>query len=210
MQEIELKPCPFCGGEVQVYDDECGHYAIGCKFCCDVAPITTWEDTIEKAIAIWNTRNPKRESDMKEAFEKIKERLEEEVAYQSSKADKAGKTCAFEEITVVKAREKMAECYEHAIEIVNQVAEENKNKYVSIGAYKQVEWERDIAIEQLHELGYEFGQKIDKEYCEWIKYDYRTIAPKNHDVENIYWRIPEDMSRLRFCPYCGKEIKVVE
>lgn len=60
---------------------------------------------------------------MKEAFEKIKEKLEVEVEYQSSKADKAGETCAFEEITVVKAREKMAECYEHAIEIVNQVAE---------------------------------------------------------------------------------------
>jgi hypothetical protein len=61
---------------------------------------------------------------MKEAFEKIKEKLEVEVEYQSSKADKAGETCAFEEITVVKAREKIAECYEHAIEIVNQVAEE--------------------------------------------------------------------------------------
>lgn len=72
-----------------------------------------------------------------------------------------------------------------AVEIVNQVAEEYgeesgmdysefsmenqvelfkagiKPKYVSIGAYKQVAWERDIAIEQLHELGYELGQKID-------------------------------------------------
>ena len=46
--------------------------------------------------------------------------------------------------------------------------------------------------------------------CEWIKYDYRTIAPKNHDAKNPYWRIPEDMSKLRFCPYCGKEIKVME
>ena len=61
---------------------------------------------------------------MKEAFDKIIERLETEVEYQSSKADQAGKTCAFEEITVVKAREKMAECYEHAIEIVKEVAEE--------------------------------------------------------------------------------------
>lgn len=98
---------------------------------------------------------------MQKYFEKIIERLEAEVEYQSSKADQAGKTCAFEEITVVKAREKMAECYEHAIEIVNQVAEEYKNKFVSIGAYKQVAMERDIAIEQLHEIGYDFGQKID-------------------------------------------------
>lgn len=31
----------------------------------------------------------------------------------------------------------------------------------TIEAYKQVCKERDIAIEQLHELGYEFGQKIE-------------------------------------------------
>lgn len=31
---------------------------------------------------------------------------------------------------------------------------------VSLEVYKQVIWERDIAIEQLKELGYEFGEKI--------------------------------------------------
>ena len=34
-------------------------------------------------------------------------------------------------------------------------------KFVSLNAYKQVRWERDIAIQQLHELGYELGQKIE-------------------------------------------------
>ena len=29
-----------------------------------------------------------------------------------------------------------------------------------IGAFDTVKWERDIAIEQLHDLGYEFGQKV--------------------------------------------------
>lgn len=43
--------------------------------------------------------------------------------------------------------------------------------------------------------------------CRWIHYDYRTICPKEHDVENPYWRIPENrMEVLKFCPYCGKEI----
>lgn len=46
-------------------------------------------------------------------------------------------------------------------EIVRELAEEYKHKYVSIEVYKQVAGERDIAIEQLHELGYEFGQKIN-------------------------------------------------
>ena len=45
--------------------------------------------------------------------------------------------------------------------------------------------------------------------CKWIKYDYRTICPKNHeDVHDPYWRIPEDKDKLKYCPYCSKEIVV--
>ena len=33
---------------------------------------------------------------------------------------------------------------------------------VSLEVYKQVAFERDIAIKQLHELGYEFGEKIEQ------------------------------------------------
>ena len=50
----------------------------------------------------------------------------------------------------------------------------------------------------------------EDDFCEWIKYDYRTICPKHHDADNPYWRIPENMDKLKYCPYCGKEIKVVE
>ena len=46
--------------------------------------------------------------------------------------------------------------------------------------------------------------------CKWIKYDYRTICPKEHDANNPYWRIPENMDKLKYCPYCGKEIVVVD
>lgn len=45
--------------------------------------------------------------------------------------------------------------------------------------------------------------------CEWIKYDYRTICPKDHDANNPYWRIPDNMDKLKYCPYCGKKIKVI-
>lgn len=57
---------------------------------------------------------------------------------------------------------------------------------------------------------------IDEEFakepqeCEWIHYDYRTIVPKYHDINNPYWRIPENMNKLKYCPYCGRKIKVVE
>lgn len=47
--------------------------------------------------------------------------------------------------------------------------------------------------------------------CKWIRYDYRTICPQNHDVDNPYWRIPEKrMDVLKYCPYCGKEVEVTE
>ena len=53
--------------------------------------------------------------------------------------------------------------------------------------------------------------KEHKEKCIWIKYDYRTMCPKEHDVDNPYWRIPENrMETLKYCPYCGKEIEVQE
>lgn len=45
-------------------------------------------------------------------------------------------------------------------ELVNEILVINSNN-ISIETYKQVAHERDIAIEQLHELGYEFGEKID-------------------------------------------------
>lgn len=50
--------------------------------------------------------------------------------------------------------------FEAIAEIIDSILEDYKNKYVSIGAYKQVMWERDIAIKQLHELGYGLGEKI--------------------------------------------------
>ena len=33
------------------------------------------------------------------------------------------------------------------------------------------------------DISYEYD-----DVCEWIKYDYRTICPKNHDTNNPYWR----------------------
>lgn len=63
-----------------------------------------------------------------------------------------------------------------------------------------------LICKMLEEKAKEYGEEV----CVWFKYDYRTIAPKNHDAENPYWRIPEDMDKLKYCPYCGKKIKVVE
>jgi hypothetical protein len=51
-------------------------------------------------------------------------------------------------------------------------------------------------------------EQMKTEKCKWIRYDYRTICPKNHDIDNPYWRIPEKTECLKYCPYCGKEIEV--
>ena len=64
--------------------------------------------------------------------------------------------------------------------------------------------DRDDAIEIVKQVG------VSDNVCEWIKYDYRTICPKNHDANNPYWRIPDNTDKLKYCPYCGKKIKVVE
>ena len=45
-------------------------------------------------------------------------------------------------------------------EDVQRVVDATPKDCVSLGVYKQVAWERDIAIEQLKELGYGFGEKI--------------------------------------------------
>lgn len=67
---------------------------------------------------------------------------------------------------------------------------------------------KDIFIEAVNEV---MPKKFEEDdFCEWIKYDYRTICPKHHDADNPYWRIPENMDKLKYCPYCGKEIKIVE
>lgn len=47
------------------------------------------------------------------------------------------------------------------LEVKTETKQEPCTDDVSRGVFEQVKWERDIAIEQLHELGYELGQKIE-------------------------------------------------
>lgn len=53
---------------------------------------------------------------------------------------------------------KMEDALDMAINVLSQ---EPCNDTVSRGVFEQVMWERDTAIEQLHELGYGLGQKIE-------------------------------------------------
>lgn len=79
------------------------------------------------------------------------------------------------------------------------------DKFTKQGISDCIKELRDSSIEIINE---ELAKEPQE--CKWFKYDYRTIAPKHHDVENPYWRIPENMDKLKYCPYCGRKIKVIE
>lgn len=53
----------------------------------------------------------------------------------------------------------------------------------ALGAIDQIRWERDIAIEQLRELGVGFGQKTDGVYL--IKEEYDELLEYKHMYEDL-------------------------
>jgi Lar family restriction alleviation protein len=72
----QLKKCPFCGGEAFIPKNEDGEWCtwVVCREC---NAETSYFETLEEAIAAWNTRKP---------MERIVERLEEEMKWHSDKA----------------------------------------------------------------------------------------------------------------------------
>lgn len=56
MNDIKLKPCPFCGGEATVVHDK-DWLRIACKNKgCEVAPSTGFHKTLKVAADVWNDR----------------------------------------------------------------------------------------------------------------------------------------------------------
>ena len=49
-----------------------------------------------------------------------------------------------------------------------------------------------------------------EKYCEWIKYDYRTICPREHDANNPYWRIPADTDKFKILSILWEKIVIIE
>lgn len=76
------------------------------------------------------------------------------------------------------------------------VMDQNQLQYAALktainilGAYNQVKWERDIAIQQLHDLGVEFGEKISKK---------DNASQNNPFLKKNWWESQ---------PYCNLELK---
>ena len=64
-KDVGLKPCPFCGGEVElchgtVIEGEPKYFDVSCKdIHCRGFTWVCHKTTEEKAIEAWNTRTPK-------------------------------------------------------------------------------------------------------------------------------------------------------
>lgn len=57
--KIELKPCPFCGGEairLSDFDDEYERVYLESVHCRNCHARVAWQETVEEAIEAWNTR----------------------------------------------------------------------------------------------------------------------------------------------------------
>lgn len=76
--------------------------------------------------------------------------------------------------------------------IVHHMEEEPHCHYITealhmalnaLGAIDQIRWERDIAIEQLEELGIGFGEKIDGIYLN--KEEYEKLREYKYMYENL-------------------------
>ena len=48
----ELKPCPFCGAEARINNDDC------CVECTGCTAMTYCQDTVQPAVEQWNRRTP--------------------------------------------------------------------------------------------------------------------------------------------------------
>lgn len=53
MDNIKLKPCPFCGGKAKINKIEQGRlYEVECQYCY----ANVYDDTVEGAVEYWNRR----------------------------------------------------------------------------------------------------------------------------------------------------------
>lgn len=104
---------------------------------------------------------------------------------------------------VVKELEERTDFLKDCTKYGNKNAKQQAKSYSTMMMYEVAEMVDDLI--EIVKQG-----SVSDDVCEWIKYDYRTICPKNHDANNPYWRIPDNTDKLKYCPYCGKKIKVVE
>ena len=94
-----------------------------------------------------------------------------------------------------------------------KVKEFNPNGYISRGVFEQVRWEKNIAMQQLEELGVPFGAKVEL-YAKpitnalWFDVGGRVICNNCgcHPLYDYFGRT----TLSSFCPYCGAKMSKEE
>ena len=76
---------------------------------------------------------------------------------------------------------------------------------VSKATFEQVMWERDIAIQQLKELGYGFAEKLRTGYWEFKPY---AVEFEDDAVCSICNKLVVGASEYKFCPNCGTKMEI--
>lgn len=83
--------------------------------------------------------------------------------------------------------------------------EPKQGETVSLEAFKQVLWEREIAEQQLHELGYGLGEKIEPKQGEWTKGSvYHITGAYSCSVCGVD---APNYRKWNYCPNCGAKMK---
>ena len=99
------------------------------------------------------------------------------------------------------------------IKIVNQLAKEHehciKSSCTNCEVYDKEKHYCPKWCEVIKHTTSELAEEYENDFCEW-KYD-GTMYDRCPHTETLFARIHNcDEKIFKFCPYCGKEIKVVE
>ena len=83
------------------------------------------------------------------------------------------------------------------------------NDYVPRGVFEQIHWGKDIAMQQLEELGVPFGAKVEL-YAKPITHAYWEPDGvwdicSNCKVPTVQPHI-KGLPKNKYCPYCGAEM----
>ena len=83
--------------------------------------------------------------------------------------------------------------------IAEKQNEPTNGDLISKSVFDQIRWERDVAIEQLHDLGYELGEKPRTD-AEWIFDGWKTKCSNCGAKQALG-------SSGKYCDYCGSRMK---